>query len=107
MRIHTTAYEKLFQPEARRYRPASVVDAQFSIPYIVAIAALYGRPMPQHFTDTTICDPEVLLMASKVKGRPDAEYEKQYPRRYPTLVTFKLKNGQEHSGVRGPPFRRS
>jgi 2-methylcitrate dehydratase PrpD len=97
VRIHTTAYEKLFQPEVRRYRPQSVVDAQFSIPYIIATAILHGRPMPQHFTDEAIRGPEVLAMAARIKGKPDDEYEKQYPSRYPTLVTFRLYNGQEHS----------
>ncbi len=97
VRIHTTAYEKLFQPEQRRYRPQSVVDAQFSIPYIIATAILHGRPMPQHFTDDAIRGAETLAMASRIKGRPDDEYEKQYPLRYPTLVTFHLKDGSEHS----------
>jgi len=97
VRIHTTAYEKLFQPEARRYRPQSVVDAQFSIPYIIATAILHGRPMPQHFTDAAIRDPQVLSMAGRIKGEPDDEYEKQYPLRYPTLVSIRLKSGQEYS----------
>lgn len=97
VRIHTTAYEKLFQPEARRYRPQSVVDAQFSIPYIIATAILHGRPMPQHFTDDAIRAPDVLTMAGRIKGKPDDEYEKQYPQRYPTMVSFQLNNGKEYS----------
>ncbi len=97
VRIHRTAYEKLFQPKDRRYSPRSVVDAQFSIPYIIATSILYGRPMPQHFTENSIRAPEVLSLASRVKGTPDNEYEKQYPLRYPTLVTFELRNGQKYS----------
>jgi 2-methylcitrate dehydratase PrpD len=97
VRTHTTAYEKLFVPEARRYEPKSVVDAQFSIPYIIGTAVLHGRPMPQHFTDKAIREPQVLQMARLIKGRPDAEYEKEYPLRYPTLVTFKLKDGRKYS----------
>jgi 2-methylcitrate dehydratase PrpD len=97
VRIHTTAYEKLFRPENRRYRPQSVVDAQFSIPYIIATTILHGRPMPQHFTDTSIRDERVLAMAADVEGQPDDAYEKEYPTRYPTSVTIKLKTGDEYS----------
>lgn len=97
VRIHTTAHEKLFKPEARRYRPQTVVDAQFSIPYIIATSIFSGNPMPQHFTDETIRDPATLEMASRIKGVPDDDYEKQYPLRYPTNVTFRMKDGKEYS----------
>ena len=97
VRIHTTAYEKLFQPEARRYRPQTIVDAQFSIPYIIATSIFHGSPMPQHFTDETIHDSDTLAMASRIKGTPDDEYEKQYPLRYPTTVTFRMNDGKEYS----------
>jgi 2-methylcitrate dehydratase PrpD len=97
VKIHTTAYEKLFRPAARRYTPQSVVDAQFSIPYIIATSIIHGRPMPWHFTDEAIRAPDLLAMAARIKGEPDDEYEKQYPARYPTLVTFRLRDGREFS----------
>ena len=97
VRIHTTAYEKLFKPKERRYRPQTVVDAQFSIPYIIATSILHGSPMPQHFTDESVRDVKTLAMAARIKGVPDDEYEKQYPLRYPTMVTFRLNDGHEHS----------
>ena len=97
VRIHTTAYEKLFQPEARRYRPQTIVDAQFSIPYIIATAIFHGSPMPEHFTEQTIRQTDTLALASRIKGTPDDEYEKQYPLRYPTTVTFRMSDGTEYS----------
>jgi 2-methylcitrate dehydratase PrpD len=97
VRIHTTSYRKLFVPAETRYRPLTPVDAQFSIPYIVAIALLHGRPMPQHFSEEMIRSPEVIAFAARVRGEPDDEYEKQYPLRYPTHVTIRLRNGAELS----------
>lgn len=103
VRIYRTAYETLFTPAATRYRPQTVVDAQFSIPYTVAVAVRHGRPLPHHFTDKTIRNRELLDLARRVKGIPDDEYEKQYPERYPTRITFRLKDGREVAGFSDLP----
>ena len=103
VRIYRTAYETLFTPHETRYRPKTVVDAQFSIPYTVAVAVLYGRPLPHHFTDEMIRDAGVLALTARVKGVPDEEYEMQYPERYPTEITFRLKDGREVKGFNDLP----
>ena len=74
VRIYSTAYETLFEPEGPCYRPRTMVDAQFSIPYTVAIAVLHERPLPHHFTDEMIVDPDVLALAARIKGIPDDEF---------------------------------
>lgn len=102
-RIHTTSYKKLFLPAERRYRPRTPVDAQFSIPYITAVAILHGRPMPHHFSDEMIRSPEIIALAGRVRGEPDDEYEKQYPDRYPTKVCVRLRNGQVHKSYKDVP----
>lgn len=103
VRIYRTAYLTLFQPEARRYRPGTVVDAQFSIPYAVAVSILHGAPMPSHFTDELIRDAAVLSLAAKVKGVPDMEYEAGYPARFPTEVTIRLTGGKVVKAFRDLP----
>ena len=103
VRIYRTAYLTLFQPESRRYRPGTTVDAQFSIPYAVAVSILHGAPMPTHFTDERIADPAVLALAGKVKGIADLEYEAQYPERFPTEVTIRLKSGKTVQAFRDLP----
>lgn len=97
VRVYRTAYLTLCQPEERRYRPGTTVDAQFSIPYAVATSILRGPPMPAHFTDEAIRDPAVLALCRKVKGIPDLDYEKGYPARFPTEVTIRLKDGRSVS----------
>jgi 2-methylcitrate dehydratase PrpD len=103
VRIYRTAFETLFNPEETRYRPKTVVDAQFSIPYTVAVAVLHGRPLPHHFTDAMIRDPEVLALAARIKGVPDDGFEKAYPDRYPTEIIFRLKDGREAKGFNDLP----
>jgi 2-methylcitrate dehydratase PrpD len=94
VRVYSTAYLTLFQPAARRYQPGTIVDAQFSIPYAVAVSILHGAPMPVHFTEESIRDPKILALCKKVKGIPDDEYEKGYPARFPTEVTILTKGGK-------------
>jgi 2-methylcitrate dehydratase PrpD len=95
VRIYRTGYEALFEPTGPCYRPRTMVDAQFSIPYIVAVAIFHGRPLPHHFTDQMIADPKVLALAARIKGVPDDEFETAYPERYPTEITIRLKDGRE------------
>jgi len=103
VRIYRTAFLTLFQPEARRYRPGTNVDAQFSIPYAVAVSILHGAPMPTHFTDELIRDPALLALAAKVKGIADLEYESKFPARFPTEVTIRLKSGKTVQAFRDLP----
>ncbi|MCC6532990.1 MAG: MmgE/PrpD family protein [Burkholderiales bacterium] len=103
VRVYRTAYLTLFQPEARRRRPETVVDAQFSIPYAVAVSIAHGAPMPAHFTDERIREPALLDLAAKVKGIPDEEYESKYPARFPTQVSIRLKSGKTVEAFRDLP----
>jgi 2-methylcitrate dehydratase PrpD len=95
VRVYRTAYLTLFEPASRRYRPGTIVDAQFSIPYAVAVTIMFGPPMPAHFTDEAIKDSKILALCAKVKGVPDAEYEKGYPARFPTEVTIITNDGRK------------
>lgn len=97
VRIYRSAHESLFNPEERRRNPQTEVDAQFSIPYAVAVSILRGPPLARHFTEQAIRDPEVLDLCRRVTGIPDDDYEKLYPGRYPATVTIRLKDGREVS----------
>jgi 2-methylcitrate dehydratase PrpD len=97
VRICTTFHSTLFNPPERRYKPGTVVDAQFSIPYTVAVTILRRQALQTEFTNDTIKDPEILALTAKVKGIADLEYEKLYPDKYPTTVTIRTKSGNEYS----------
>jgi len=103
VRVYRTAYLTLFEPAARRYRPGTIVDAQFSIPYAVAASLLHGAVMPIHFSEEAIRDPKTLALCKRVKGVADAEYEKLYPARFPTEVTIVTKNGRSVKTFRDLP----
>ena len=97
VRVCRTFHLNLFNPPERRYKPETVVDAQFSIPYIVAVTILRRQALQTEFTNDTIKDPDILSLAAKVKGVADLEYEKLYPNKYATTVTIRTKGGKEYS----------
>ena len=56
------------------YKPegySSNMDAQFSIPYCLAVYLLDPEPGPNWFTEERLRDPKVLEIASKVKATGD------------------------------------
>ncbi len=91
--IHNT----LFHPHNRRYQPETIVDAQFSMPFTVATAILRRRAQSTEFTVKTIKDPQILELASRIKGIGEAKYEELYPEKYSSMVTIETKNGENFS----------
>ncbi|MGH7329128.1 MAG: hypothetical protein ACREJX_12325, partial [Polyangiaceae bacterium] len=46
--------------------PATLVDAEFSIPYVVAVALHGVRPGPRWYAEDTLRNPSILALAKKV-----------------------------------------
>lgn len=93
----------------RRYTPETAVDAQFSAPYVVALAISRGRISLRDFTDEGIRDNQVLDVASKVKGIEDDAYTKEYLKfhSFPASVRIVTKEGKAYEcrvdKLRGQP----
>lgn len=83
----------LGNPPDRKYRPQTVVDAQFSMPYVVAVSMVHKRASVPEFTDDMIFDKDVLDVANKVTWELDEEFEKLYPKVYPAAIKVTTKNG--------------
>jgi len=98
IRIYRSGYNALFEPAARRARPETVVDAQFTAPYIVAVSLIYGPPLPHHFNSEMLSNPAVLELIGRIEGAPDDTFEKSFPDSYPTHVTILLKDGRRIEG---------
>ena len=89
-----TAFELLNEPKEIRYRPKTVVDAQFSIPYCVAVSLVTGNAFVDEFTDDAIRNQNVLDVAKKVIVEHDPALDKEYPRYWPSWVRIKLNDGR-------------
>ena len=53
-------------PLGVRQAPGTLVDAKFSLPYLVALAAVHGTVKIVHFTDSGLRDERVRRLAAKV-----------------------------------------
>ena len=59
-----------------KYRPKNIVDAQFSIPYTVAVAMVNKRVLIDDFNAESIRRKEILEIAMKVRVEVDPEIDK-------------------------------
>ncbi|MEU1690087.1 MmgE/PrpD family protein [Streptomyces hirsutus] len=64
-------HDLMCRPLDRRRAPATAVDAKFSLPFLVAVAAVRRTIVVSDFADETRRDPEVLAAAQKVVPLPD------------------------------------
>ncbi|WP_312832990.1 MmgE/PrpD family protein [Sedimentibacter saalensis] len=88
-------------------KPASVQEAKYSIPYIMAVALELGGAWRDQFTDELINDTRLLEFASKVDVEPDYELDKLYDEKWPSIVEIKLNDGKvlsaRHDLPKGEP----
>ena len=62
-----------------RRRPASIVEAQFSVPFLVAATLFYGKLTPELFADEMILvETEILAIADRVEIFSDPEADRVY-----------------------------
>jgi 2-methylcitrate dehydratase PrpD len=78
-------------------RPKSAVDAQFNVPYAVALCLLRGRIELADFTDHAIHDPDVLALCGRIHVKEDPEFSARYPQDYCVELDIALKDGSRRT----------
>ena len=84
-------------------RPKNVVDAQFNVPYVVAVALAHGRVRLGDFTASSILNPETLALCRRVYVTEDAAFTRRYPDEYPVELRITLKNGETRTAFSDCP----
>jgi len=74
------------------YVPGSVLNAQMSLRYAVAVALLDGAALPAQFTGDKLCDPLIIAVAAAIELVADPELDKLYPKDFAGWVAV------EHNG---------
>ncbi len=82
------------EPRAKKYNPESVVDAQFSMPFGAAVAAIDGAAGLAQFTVEKARSPRVRDLMNKVVMVKDPRIEETFPKEWPARVSIELENGQ-------------
>jgi 2-methylcitrate dehydratase PrpD len=86
----------LCNPIERKLRPVTHVDAQFSLPWAIAVAISKNSTGINEFKGETLHDPEVLALAEKVAWEIDPAAEAMYPKAYPATLMAELNNGRTY-----------
>jgi 2-methylcitrate dehydratase PrpD len=104
VRVFVGDYHRLMcEPLHARRAPATLVEAKFSLPYLVAVAAARGGMSLADFTPEALQDEQVLAMAHKVVPVDDAtlDWKRELP---PGRVEIALRDGRRFERVgRGVP----
>ncbi len=98
-----TGIPVICEPMEKKRHPTNVVDAQFSLPFGVAVALVKRRAGLEEFSPATLQDPQVLKLMPKIDYQHDPELERDYPREWPAWARITLRGGRElFSRVRFP-----
>ncbi|NBT56410.1 MAG: MmgE/PrpD family protein, partial [Betaproteobacteria bacterium] len=96
--LNHQAYQAVCTPVEVRKAPRTIVQAQFSIPYVVACALVDGAVGLGHFTQEALARPDLLAVAQKVDAYVDDDIEKKFGRNVtPALVHIEMADGSQHT----------
>lgn len=88
-----SVYDLSQPPEVKR-KPRTIIDAQFSVPWVVATAVVKGKVTVDDFTDVAIKRQEILQAAQKVSGKLVPEMDRHGVG--PGGVIIKMKSDAEY-----------
>ncbi len=83
-------------PIENKYRPQSVVDAQFSMPFGAAVALLYRKAGLEEFQLPNIRSEKVKQMMRCVECIEDPDLEKTFPRQWSGTAEIFTKEGKRY-----------
>jgi len=69
-------------------------EADHSLPYLIAVALLDGRVMPEQYETERIGRRDVQELLRKIVVRPREDYSRRFPAEMPCRITITFRNGQ-------------
>ncbi|MBN3753741.1 MmgE/PrpD family protein [Paraburkholderia sp. Tr-20389] len=82
------------EPIGQKRRPKLMIDAQFSVPFNVALGLVKGRVSFVDFTSAEFTSPEIERLMDKVTCHVDPALDAQYPDAWPARVEVELADGR-------------
>jgi 2-methylcitrate dehydratase PrpD len=96
------AFAIVCDPLDAKRRPRSVVDAQFSLPFSVAVALATGAASPDEFTAARFEDPAIRRLMDRVEPRHDERLDARYPEVWPVWVKIATDSAVHEARVDHP-----
>jgi 2-methylcitrate dehydratase PrpD len=99
-RIEIATYAKALEV-AGNPAPRTAFEAQFSLPYCVAVALATGSARLEAFADDRLRDPRIRALMARTELRVDPQADAAYPRQRAAQVTIR-RRGQEAASFLAP-----
>jgi 2-methylcitrate dehydratase PrpD len=91
--VPSVAVDIVLEPADAKRRPTSVVDAQFSLPYGVAVALRHGAAGTIEYSDEVITDPDTAAVMDRVSYQIDPDIDAAYPRQWKAWAEIETSRG--------------
>jgi 2-methylcitrate dehydratase PrpD len=88
-----TPYNIVGQPAEIKFNPKNIVDAQFSVPYSVAIAFIEGKAFLDEYSEASIRRSDVHGFMKRITVKHSAELDKFFPESFPIRLTVTMDDG--------------
>jgi 2-methylcitrate dehydratase PrpD len=82
------------EPRERKYAPANMVDAQFSMPFGAAIALAHRSAGLDQFAEKNFSSPQIRGLMGKVVLIKDDRIEENFPAEWPARVRIEMTGGE-------------
>jgi 2-methylcitrate dehydratase PrpD len=82
-------------PIADKQNPTNTVDAQFSMPFGAAVAAVKRTAGLDAFSQDIVDDPDVRALLPRISCESDPAMDAAFPARWPARVVIRLTDGRE------------
>jgi 2-methylcitrate dehydratase PrpD len=82
--------------------PRSIEEAQYSIPFCIALALVHGKDALLPLCDTHLFDPAVLGLAGRIDLKAALDYRDSFPNTTPARVTMTAHGHKETAEVLYP-----
>jgi 2-methylcitrate dehydratase PrpD len=82
------------EPRPQKYNPQSIVEAQFSMPFGAAVAAMFGAAGIDQFTEENVRSEQVRRMMRRVAVKGDSSLEENFPEEWPARAVIDLTDGR-------------
>ena len=87
-------FSLVVEPEEAKCNPKNIVDAQFSMPFGAAVAAIFGKASLDEYTHENIRSPDVIRIMENVHCVADEVLEMEFPKKWPAFAEIQTKSGK-------------
>jgi 2-methylcitrate dehydratase PrpD len=85
------------EPRPEKVRPRTSTDAQFSLPYSVAVAVVEGQAFFEQYQEPLLSDERVLAVADRVHVEHAPELDEAYPDKWGARVDVTVSDGKTYA----------